>query len=79
MVQILIESTTGQVVSHRQSGSHSRAQHRAAAFGVVQFWPLHSSSTSFVVVAGAFTLGFACGILTVVYLIFLPPNLTCGA
>ena len=37
------------------------------------------SSASFVVVSVAFTLGFAFGIQTVVYLIFLPPNLTCGA
>ena len=36
------------------------------------------SSASFVVVSVAFTLGFAFGILTVVYLIFLPPNLACG-
>ena len=48
MVQILIESTTGQVVRHRQSGSHSSATQRGRSAGTL-WYPFYSPSHSFVV------------------------------
>ena len=70
MVQILIESTTGQVVRHRKCGSHSRAQNRAAAFGVVHFWPSHSTSGSSY--CSCFILGFGSGIVAIfVWLLYI--------
>ncbi len=63
MVRILIESTTGQIVRNQQAGSHSRPQQRAAAFGVVHFWPLQSTiKTSY---CSCFRLGFGFGIVAI--------------
>ena len=69
MVQILIESTTGQVVRHRQSGSHSSATQRGRSAGIL-WYPFYSPSHSWTFLLLVFSIGFATGAVTVVFLVF---------
>ena len=68
MVQILIESTTGQVVRHRQSGSHSSATQRGRSAGIL-WCPFYSPSHSWTFLLLVFSIGFATGAVTVVFLV----------
>ena len=64
----LIESTTGQVVRHRQSGSHSSATQRGRSAGIL-WYPFYSPSHSWAFLLLVFSIGFATGAVTVVFLV----------